>query len=256
MMTKNYQPKESNNSGTKAKVLLFSVFHFDNPKNDLIETNIHDVSQKVSQQYLQELAQRLSEYHPTNILLEYDGSMDERINEAYTLYRANKHTLNRNEIEQLGFIIAKISKLTRLEGFDDRLIPWKAKALFKQLKKEPHIETRFRKVLAQVTEHNHVNLTTLSLQDILKYYNDPKTHHLNKSLYILTNAAGVDKNFEGAQASASWWHRNFRMLARIQKFAQNGERVLVIGGQGHIAVIRDLIELDPNIISEDIRDYL
>ena len=39
----------------------------------------------------------------------------------------------------------------------------------------------------------------------------------------------------GADASASWWQRNFRMYALIQQHAQPGARDIAIGGQGHTA---------------------
>ncbi|MGH1467503.1 MAG: 2-thiouracil desulfurase family protein [Bdellovibrionales bacterium] len=58
------------------------------------------------------------------------------------------------------------------------------------------------------------------------------------------------------EGSDSWWHRNFRMMAHIQKHVNSGERVLVLGGQGHIAVIRSLLGLDKNAKISDTLSYL
>ena len=55
-------------------------------------------------------------------------------------------------------------------------------------------------------------------------------------------AGGED--FSGADATASWWHRNFRMYAQIQRHAAPGARVLVVGGQGHTAILRDFLRDD------------
>ncbi|MDZ7684441.1 MAG: DUF5694 domain-containing protein [Gammaproteobacteria bacterium] len=41
-------------------------------------------------------------------------------------------------------------------------------------------------------------------------------------------------------ATASWWHPgDFRMYALVQRAARPGERVFVLAGSGHIAILRD-----------------
>jgi len=240
----------------KAKVMLFGTFHFSNPALDLVRSNIHNVKMEASQSYLEELAQRISQFQPTTILLEYDPKNDQAVNERYTHYCRDNHQLSVDEVEQLGFRIARATGLARLESFDHRDIRWQSEELFRQLKIEIEIEARFNTAIEKLKSEEELNHSTLSLRDLLKRYNSPALDRDNKSLYILTNAAGVDQNFAGADAAASWWHRNFRMLAKIQKFAAQGARLLVIGGQGHMAVIRDLIDLDPRIIVEDVRPYL
>ena len=67
---------------------------------------------------------------------------------------------------------------------------------------------------------------------------------------------GAGENYVGADASASWWHRNFRMYANIQKHAQPGERVLAIGGQGHTAILKDLLAIDRDRVAVDVRPYI
>ena len=71
----------------------------------------------------------------------------------------------------------------------------------------------------------------------------------------MTNQVGEDDNFVGADATASWWHRNFRMFAIIQRYAQPGERVLVIGGQGHTAILKQLLD-DDERRAVDVTPYL
>jgi regulator of RNase E activity RraA len=85
---------------------------------------------------------------------------------------------------------------------------------------------------------------TLSLAGVLRAMNSEQQYRLNQSIYLLSNEVGAGDNFVGADASASWWHRNFRMYANIQLAASPGKRVLVIAGQGHIAVIKDFLAND------------
>ncbi|MBE0669690.1 MAG: hypothetical protein IH588_03805, partial [Anaerolineales bacterium] len=70
------------------------------------------------------------------------------------------------------------------------------------------------------------------------------------------NHVGAGRTFEGADAAASWWHRNFRMYANIQRYAEPGEKVLAIGGQGHTAILKDLLKFDLDREAVDIVQYL
>ena len=46
------------------------------------------------------------------------------------------------------------------------------------------------------------------------------------------------------------------MYANVQKAAAPGERVLVIGGSGHIAIVADLLALDEKREAVDVRPLL
>lgn len=58
-----------------------------------------------------------------------------------------------------------------------------------------------------------------------------------------------------ADASASWWQRNFRMYANIQKVAQPGERIIAIGGSGHMAILKQLLAIDQRLQEEKVDGY-
>ena len=68
----------------------------------------------------------------------------------------------------------------------------------------------------------------------------------------------TDEKPVGATATASWWHRNFRMFAKIQRHALSAkdQRVLVIGGQGHTAILKDFLSLDDRLESVDVASFL
>ncbi len=113
-------------------------------------------------------------------------------------------------------------------------------------------------VYERMTKKSNENRTTLSLWELLALTNDAEQDQINKGLYLLTNEVGTGDNPVGATAAASWWHRNFRMFARIQRHALVGEnkRVLVIGGQGHTAILKDLLAFDERLNSVDVVPFL
>ncbi|MCB1553794.1 MAG: hypothetical protein KDJ14_08265 [Xanthomonadales bacterium] len=231
-----------------AEVLLLGSFHFSNPQRDLVKTEQVDVMAEPEQAYLGALAARIAAWHPTAVLLEFDPQHTERINDEYTRYLADDFVLPVNEIYQLGFRVARLAGLRRVDSFDEQEVGWNAEPLFAAMKKnDPATQARFDALIERVSRDMARAHATLSLADLLRRANDPAEDRLNKSIYLLTNGVGAGAGFEGADAAASWWHRNFRMYARIQQHAAADARVLAIGGQGHVAILKDLAADDPDV---------
>ncbi len=51
-------------------------------------------------------------------------------------------------------------------------------------------------------------------------------------------------------------HSNFRMYANIQNLANPGDRLVVIGGQGHTAILKDLVKIDSEANFVSVEPYL
>lgn len=239
-----------------ARVMLLGLFHFDNPGLDAVRYTPTDVLQPAAQAYLEGLAARLARFAPTRVLLEYPEAADTRINALYTAYRAGTGALRRNEIDQIGFRVARLAGLARVHGFDAEAPPG-GDALWSQLPKEPAAERRLMQLVESESRRLAAAHRTLPLADLLAQCNSRAEALRNKGFYMLLNAVGGDDGrFLGADASAHWWQRNLRMYARLQAQAAAGERVLAIAGSGHTAILRDLLEADAERLAEDVQPYL
>jgi hypothetical protein len=240
-----------------ARVLLFGVFHFANPGLDVVKTDQIDVMTDENQAYLDALADRFSQFDPTVVLLEFDPERNPGMQERFRQYLDGDYELPSNEVYQLGFRIAARSDAETVHGYDESDIQWQAEPLFQYLETtDTETGARMSALIEEVTLDEQEAQATLSLRELLLRANDPERDALNRSFYLLTNHVGGHENFVGADAAASWWHRNFRMYALVQRHAQPGERVLVIGGQGHIAILRLLLADDRDREAADIRPYL
>jgi hypothetical protein len=240
-----------------AQVMLFGVFHFANPGADVVKTDQIDVMTDENQAYLEALARRISEFDPTVVLLEFTPELDSTIQERFDQYVEGRFELPSNEVYQLGFRVAALSEADTVHGFDDTSVQWNAEPLFEYLEStDTETGARMSALIEQTTREEQEAHANASLQELLERTNDPELDAQNRSLYIVSNHVGDRDNFVGADASASWWHRNFRMYARVQRYAQPGERVLVIGGQGHIAILRQLLADDPDRQAVDVRPFL
>jgi len=90
----------------RAEVLVLGVYHMANPGHDIFNTQADDVLAPKRQAEMAQLTEVLKRFHPTKIAVEADV-WNKHISEAYTDYVAGKHELTRNEIEQIGFRLAR-----------------------------------------------------------------------------------------------------------------------------------------------------
>jgi hypothetical protein len=238
-----------------ARVMLLGLFHFDNPGLDAVRYQPLDVMQPAEQAYLVALSERLGRFAPTRILLEYPDRSDAAINGRFVDFVSGKFDLPKNEIYQLGFRIARIAGHARVYGFDADTPAFDA-ALWGYLPKEPATERMLMALIASESARLARAHSSMSLREILAMSNSAQEDRRNKGFYMLLNdVAAQTRQFHGADATANWWHRNIRMYALVQMHAKPGERVLVIAGSGHTAVLRDFLRADGDRVEEDVLPY-
>ena len=240
-----------------AQVILFGTFHFKDAGLDLVKVEDINVFSEESQAYIEGLTDRLAGFGPNRVLLEYNPESEETMNERYRDYLAGSYELPANEVYQLGFRIAKKAGLERVHSFDHRQIEWQAEAMFEYAKENnsPEMES-LNQLLGKYTEEETKARATLDLGELLQRSNDPEKDRMNMGSYLITNSIGAGDGYSGADAAASWWHRNFRMYANIQHHAKPGERSIAIGGSGHMAILKQLIDLDQSLESISVRPFL
>ena len=87
----------------------------------------------------------------------------------------------------------------------------------------------------------------------------PEMDRLNIQLYYqYLLPVGKGGHQPGAEAVARWYKRNLFILHHILALTEGSQnqRVLVIFGQGHTAILKQFLEYDPNISLHDIQAYL
>lgn len=240
-----------------AKVMMLGVFHFANPGRDLVKSGVIDVMTPANQAYLQKLATRIAAFRPTDVLIECEPSQQSRYDADYAAYQADTFKATSNENHQLGFRVAKAAGLKRVTCFDEGKVGWEAEPMMAYIKAhEPQTQAAFDAAIQALSGRESREQATLSLGQLLLLSNDPARDRENKAFYLATNAVDAGASFAGADAAASWWHRNFRMYANVQRAAMPGHRVLVIAGAGHTAILKDLLAIDTQRQAADVRPLL
>src|SRR6185295_4897320 len=89
----------------KAEVLVLGVYHMSNPGHDVFNMKADDVLAPKRQAEIAQLIEVLKRFQPTRIAIEADP-WGQRVGQ-YADYVAGKYTLSRNEIDQVGYRLAK-----------------------------------------------------------------------------------------------------------------------------------------------------
>jgi hypothetical protein len=240
-----------------ARVMLVGMFHFANPGRDTVKSRVINVMTPANQAYLDGLAMRVAEFRPTDVLAECSPADQIQYDQKFRDYVGGRFELPSNETYQIGFRVAKFAGLSGVICFDENAIGWNAQPLFDYMdRKLPQRKRELEAMYRALSESADKEQSTLTLSQLLHLANDPTRDAMNKGLYVGTNDVDAGGGFAGADASASWWHRNFRMYANIQKVAAPGRRVIALGGQGHTAILKDMLAVDSLREAEDVRGYL
>jgi len=240
-----------------AKVMLMGMFHFANPGRDMVKSRVIDVMAPSNQTYLDGLAARLATFRPTDVLVECSPANQGKYDQKFRDYVAGRFELPSGENYQIGFRMAKLAGLSGVTCFDEDVIGWDAQPMFDYMDKhQPRTRQELEALYKTLSATADKEQSTLPLAQLLHLASDPARDAFNKGLYLRTNEVDAGGGFAGADASASWWHRNFRMYANIQKAAAPGRRVVALAGQGHTAILKDLLAVDDRRKSEDVRGYL
>jgi Family of unknown function (DUF5694) len=245
------------------QVLLVGTFHFQYFNLDVVKTAADkqvNILSPQKQKEVQELVNYIARFKPTKIIIEGEPG-DNTWSNRYKRYLAGKKVPGKNEIEQLAFRLAKQFKLDTLYGadaaniYDDLFMSKDSVALRPTLlnifsgwgddykyKCDKEICRRYDS-LQKYDETLNLKSTLLNY---FKYLNSDKSLARNYGIYF--NGDYFEQgDTRGADALAmDWYNRNLRIYRNIQKAtASPNDRILVIFGQGHIAILKQLFESDP-----------
>ena len=239
-----------------AEVMVLGMYHFANPGLDVVKTQVADVLSPQKQAEVAAVEEALARFRPTRIAVEDRSEHAARLDSTYAAYRAGRHALSRNETEQLGFRLAARFGHARLWPIDhDGAFPFEEMMAY-AARHDTATVARVGGLLREVGVTMDSMQRTRSVAGILQWMNDPATLREAHGHYVSFAAVGAGDGYAGANLLSAWYERNLRMFANIRRVAQPGERVLVIVGQGHAPILRELVSYDAGLRLVEPNAYL
>lgn len=252
------QGKSSKEEAKRAEVLVLGVYHMANPGHDIFNMQADDVLSPKRQQEIAELTAVLRKFQPTKIAVEADYGTD-AVPKRYAEYLGGKHDLTRNEIEQVGFRLAKDLGHTAIYPVDadgdfpiQRVIDY-AKATGQSAKLEGIMGGGWGVMVKAQGEY----LKTHTVLQTLLYMNSDARVAQDVGFYYLLARYGEPGDYAGPDLLAEWYRRNIRIFNNVTKLVSTPEdRILVIFGAGHLGWLRQDFAADPALRLRKLEDFV
>ena len=243
-------------TSARAEVLVLGVYHMANPGRDIFNTQADDVLTPKRQAEIAQLIEVLKKFRPTKIAIESNPGGPRA--GQYSEFLAGKHTLSRNEIEQLGFRLAKELGHKSIYPVDaDGDFPYpRVEKFAKATGRSLELEAINRDFAARVKAQNEY-LASHTILETLLYLNADDRIAQEIALYFRTGRLNENGDWAGADLLADWFRRNVRIFGNIVQIADSpNDRVLVIYGAGHLGWLQYNFSRDPNFRLRKLAEFV
>ena len=223
------------------QVMILGVFHFANPNADYARFEGVDVLTPARQSEIEQVVTQLARFRPTRIAIEQLPNQTDSINADYRRYLAGRFTLTRNEIHQLGFRLAARLHHEQLYPVDfPEGLSIDSVLAYAQLR-DTAFAVRFQRTIADVVQRLDRLQREATIGENLRFMNDPATILQAHQPYADMATVGAQDGYVGARAVSRWYDRNLHIFANLAGIGHPGDRILLIIGQGHAPILRELV---------------
>lgn len=242
-------------SDARPEILVLGTYHMANPGHDIHNMQADDVLLPKRQQEITELVEILKKFQPTKIAIEA-GVGSQRVAQQYSDYLAGKYTLSRNEIDQIGYRLAKELGHQAIYPVDvDGDFPWLPLVDFA---KAHGLETKLNALNASVdtmVRQQGEYLASHSVLQTLEFMNSDARVAQDMAFYWRAVRFGEPYDYAGSDLLAAWYQRNIRIYHNIVALADSpSDRILVIYGSGHLGWLRQDVTYDPAVRLRKLED--
>ena len=218
----------------KAHVLVVGTFHMANPGRDIFNLKVDDVLTEKRQKEIAETVAMLKKFRPTKIAIESDPG-GKRV-QQYQDYLDGKYALTRNEIDQLGFRLAKELGHKQIYPIDvEGEFPFdKVQAFAKRNGKQQALD-EWMAMIPKLLDKESEILKKGTITDLLLFMNREQQVREDQEAYMDFAQYAGGAEYPGPDLLAEWYRRNARIFANLRSIISSPEeRVLVIYGAGHL----------------------
>ena len=232
----------------RPEILVLGTYHMANPGHDIHNMVADDVLSPKRQQEIAQLIEVLKTFRPTKIAIE-DEIGGNRAKREYSDYLTGKYTLSRNEIDQIGYRLAKELGHNTIYPVDvDGDFPYlrvvnyaKANGL------NERFDGRSARIDAQVKAQGNF-LGSHTVLETLQYMNSDSVAAKNVAEYYTLIPFAEPFEYAGPDLLAAWFQRNIRIYRNIIALIDSpNERILVIYGSGHLGWLRQDVANDATV---------
>ncbi len=227
----------------KPTLMILGTFHMANPGRDLVNLEADDVLTPRRQGEIRELVQRLRAFRASRVAVEVDRRHQQALDERYRAYRAGHRELDRSEVEQIGFRLARAlghPRVYAVDALQDTPID-PGETDFPTFAREHGQEDLLDAVLAEGARwkaREQAILEKGTILDLLRHLNQPEVQKKQHRVYFTIVRIGAGDRYPGASWVQAWYGRNLRIFANLIRLVTSpDDRILLIIGAGHVYLL-------------------
>lgn len=236
----------------QADVMILGTYHFAQV------AELDDILRPERQRELAAVLERLEEFAPDRIAVEAAHTRSDELLAAYRDYltREPDSLGSRNEIRQVGFRLARRLGHDRVHPVDVPMNLWDDSiTVFDE--RWPGARGRLRAEWdARFESRDPRALAGLPLAEVLAMLNADSPPG-NSDLYGNFLPLVEDEVYAGALKLRPWYDRNLRIVQNLFRILESpGERALLVIGSGHLRVLKQILEVTPQLCPVSALPYL
>jgi hypothetical protein len=245
---------------TASPILLLGMYHMNNPGLDAVNVQADDVLTPRRQEEIESVVARLATFRPTKVMVEGRYATSPWP-ERYREWRAGRRDLGRNEIEQIGFRVAAAAGLDSVTPVDYAMWMngWTPEEIApRPPAPPPTVPPPPPAPLSEAERRLTERLHNSTVGEYLAWLNSADYQRQDHAGYMrqLLPPEGSGM-YTRADLLANWYKRNIRIAANINREVRHGtDRVLVLYGNGHATILRQLFEAASYFCVEPTAAYL
>ncbi|RWX02424.1 DUF5694 domain-containing protein [Flavobacterium cerinum] len=236
----------------KIKVLVVGSFHFEYPNLDAVKVDDDekiDILKEPKKTELTELVNYIKKFKPTKIAIEATDKW--KTTNKLERYKKGEFKDKRDERYQIAMRIAKELNINDIYGIDastlSETLEEKDSLYTQKLFKDFDFENddKYNGYYREWAEYEKKMIPKTNLLTYFKHLNSREYHKMDYGAYLVGDFK-LD-NLRGPDILSIWWYnRNLRIFRNLQQIpATTEDRILVIFGNGHAAILRQLLESSP-----------
>ena len=224
---------------------------------DMIEIEKDSMLSAQRQKEIEEVVGRLKDFEPTKIALEVEKKKNVPINEEFKRYLKGDYQLQEEEIDQIGYRLAKEMGHQEVYAVD-----WMEKGACRReigevvewaKEHQPELHEDLFGPLYQL----ELSASGKSVNELLLYYNQPEI--VNKVHRSYVNMARIKdaEQYVGMDWLIWWYQRNLILFSNLSDLATTPkDRILFIVGSSHVSIVENFVKESGLFEIESAQSYL
>jgi hypothetical protein len=243
------------------RLMILGTYHMNNPGLDTLSREADDVLSDRRQAEIEDVVARLARFEPDRILVEAAYG-NQSVREQYEAFVGGEHTLSRNEIQQIGYRLARRLGHPTVYPIDYPMFQDSTAYEFyvARYPEAAQAGAEYRAGWPDLAAADDERLRQSTLAQYLAYLNGEDYWGFGlDSRYVLATSIrfAAEDQYAGADILTSWYKRNLRMLTNVHRaLADDDQRALLIVGSGHNKILWELVDTSPLLCRVDPRPYL